>query len=163
MRRSSRERESLRRSIRAFPNPVAEILKLKDTLQLSAVQIVELTDVADTLQAKNGRLYRNIRTLLAKSQEAGDKKQMAGSVAMMLEEASAIRPAPSPRLERCCVLSSGRFSPRKSGPAGERHRGSFVKAVGELSARRPTPRYPTRSPYCDPDRSGVFHHTVILP
>jgi hypothetical protein len=70
------------------PNPVAEILKLKDTLQLSAVQIVALTDVADTLQATNGRLYRNIGTLLAKSQEAGDKKQMAGSIAMMLEEAS---------------------------------------------------------------------------
>ena len=70
------------------PNPVAEILKLKDTLQLSAVQIVALTDVADTLQATNGRLYRTIQTLLAKSQEAGDKKQMAGSIAMMLEEAS---------------------------------------------------------------------------
>jgi len=72
----------------SVPNPVAEILKLKDTLQLSAVQIVALTDVADTLQATNGRLYRNIQTLLAKSQASGDKKQMAGSIAMMLEEAS---------------------------------------------------------------------------
>jgi len=71
-----------------IPNPVADILKLKDTLQLSAVQIVGLSYVADTLQARNGRLYRNIQTLLAKSQEAGDKKQMAGTVAMMLEEAS---------------------------------------------------------------------------
>jgi hypothetical protein len=70
------------------PNPVAEILKLKDTLQLSAVQIVALTDVADTLQATNGRLYRNIQTLLAKSEEAGDKRQMAGSIAMILAEAS---------------------------------------------------------------------------
>ena len=70
------------------PNPVADILALKDTLHLSAVQIVGLTDVADTLQAKNTRIYRNIRTLLAKSQEAGDVGQMAGSVAMMLEEAS---------------------------------------------------------------------------
>ncbi|HEV7837912.1 MAG TPA: carboxypeptidase-like regulatory domain-containing protein [Gemmatimonadaceae bacterium] len=72
----------------AVPNPVAEILKLKDTLQLSAVQIVGLTDVADTLQATNGRLYRNIQNLLAKSEESGDKRQMAGSIAMMLEEAS---------------------------------------------------------------------------
>ena len=70
------------------PNPVAEILALKDTLHLSAVQIVGLTDVADTLQAKNSKIYRNIRTLLAKSQESGDVGQMAGSVAMMLEEAS---------------------------------------------------------------------------
>jgi carboxypeptidase family protein len=70
------------------PNPVADILALKDTLHLSAVQIVGLTDVADTLQSKNTRIYKNIRTLLAKSQEAGDANQMAGSVAMMLEEAS---------------------------------------------------------------------------
>ena len=72
----------------AVPNPVAEILALKDTLHLSAAQIVGLTDVADTLDAQNGRLYRNVQTLIAKSQEAGDVTQMAGSVAMMLEEAS---------------------------------------------------------------------------
>src|ERR1700741_2915992 len=48
------------------PNPVADILALKDTLHLSAVQIVGLTDVADTLQSKNTRIYKNIRTLLAK-------------------------------------------------------------------------------------------------
>jgi hypothetical protein len=70
------------------PNPVADILALKDTLHLSAVQIVALTDVADSLQSKNGTIYQNIRTLLAKSQEAGDVGQMAGSVAIMLEEAS---------------------------------------------------------------------------
>ncbi|MFL5527756.1 MAG: carboxypeptidase-like regulatory domain-containing protein [Gemmatimonadaceae bacterium] len=70
------------------PNPVAEILAMKDTLHLSAVQIVALTDVADSLQARNSKIYKNIRTLLAKSAEAGDAKQMAGTVAMMLEEAS---------------------------------------------------------------------------
>ena len=70
------------------PNPVAEILAMKDTLHLSAVQIVGLTDVADTLQAENTRIYKNIRTLLSKSREAGDVTQMAGSVAMLLEEAS---------------------------------------------------------------------------
>jgi hypothetical protein len=70
------------------PNPIAEILAIKDSLHLSAVQIVALTEVADTLQAKNGRIYKNIRTLLSRSQEAGDVRQMAGSVALMLEEAS---------------------------------------------------------------------------
>jgi hypothetical protein len=70
------------------PNPVAEILAMKDSLHLSAVQVLGLTDVADTLQTKNGRIYRNIRALLSKSQEAGDVTQMAGSVALMLEEAS---------------------------------------------------------------------------
>lgn len=70
------------------PNPVAEILALKDTLRLSAVQIVALTDVADSLQTKNSALYNKIRLLLAKSQAAGDVSQMAGTVAMMLEEAS---------------------------------------------------------------------------
>ena len=70
------------------PNPVSEILALKDTLHLTAVQIVGLTDLADTLQATNTRIYRNIRMLLAKAQEAGDATQMAGSVAIMLEDAS---------------------------------------------------------------------------
>jgi hypothetical protein len=70
------------------PNPVAEILAMKDTLHLSAVQIVALNDVADTLQSRNSKIYRDIRTLIAKSAEAGDATQMAGSVAAMLEEAS---------------------------------------------------------------------------
>ena len=70
-------------------NPVTDILALKDTLHLSAVQILGLTDVADSLQAQNSRIYKNIRTLLTKSAEAGDVTQMAGTVAMMLEEASA--------------------------------------------------------------------------
>jgi hypothetical protein len=81
----SREVASLDATV---PNPVSEILALKDTLHLSAVQIVGLTDLADTLQASNTRIYRNIRILLAKSQEAGDASLMAGSVALMLEEAS---------------------------------------------------------------------------
>src|SRR5450759_5234811 len=84
----SRETEKASAVDATVPNPVAEILGMKDTLHLSAVQVVGLTDVADTLQAKNGRIYRNIRALLLKSQEAGDVTQMAGSVAMMLEEAS---------------------------------------------------------------------------
>jgi hypothetical protein len=71
-----------------IPNPLADILALKDTLHLSAVQVVALTDLSDTLQARNTRIYQDIRTLLAKSQEAGDATQMAGSVAMMLQQAS---------------------------------------------------------------------------
>jgi len=83
-----RESESEPAVDATVPNAVAEILDLKDTLHLSAVQIVGLTDVADTLRAKNTKIYKNIRTLLAKSQESGDVGQMAGSVALMLEEAS---------------------------------------------------------------------------
>ena len=70
------------------PNPVAEILALKDTLHLSAVQIVALTDVADSLYARNSTIYKQIQQLVAKSQEAGDVNQMAGTIAMMLQEAS---------------------------------------------------------------------------
>ncbi len=84
----SRETEKAAGADATVPNPVAEILGMRDTLHLSAIQVVGLTDVADTLQSKNGRIYRNIRALLSKSQEAGDVNQMAGSVAMMLEEAS---------------------------------------------------------------------------
>jgi hypothetical protein len=71
------------------PNPVADILAMRDTLHLSAVQIVALTDVADTLHSKNSKVYQGVQMLLAKSAEAGDATQMAGTVAMMLEEASA--------------------------------------------------------------------------
>ena len=82
-------REAEKQSIDAtVPNPIAIILGMKDTLHLSAVQIVGLGDLSDSLQTRNSRIYKNIRTLLAKSQEAGDVTQMAGSVAMMLEEAS---------------------------------------------------------------------------
>jgi carboxypeptidase family protein len=72
----------------SVPNPLAEILAMRDTLHLSAVQVVALGNLSDSLQAANGRIYQKIRTLLAKSQEAGDMTQMAGSVALMLEEAS---------------------------------------------------------------------------
>jgi hypothetical protein len=70
------------------PNPVAEILALRDTLHLSAVQVVGLTDLADTLKARNTLIYTTIHNLLAKSEEAGDPSQMAGSVSLMLEEAA---------------------------------------------------------------------------
>jgi hypothetical protein len=70
------------------PNPVLDILALKDTLHLSAVQVVGLNDLADSLQSKNTRIYHDIRTLLAKSQAAGDISQMTGTVTLMLEEAS---------------------------------------------------------------------------
>src|SRR2546423_12037410 len=72
----------------SVPNPIAIILEMKDTLHLSAVQIVGLGYLSDTLQIKNARIYKNIRTLITKSAEAGDVTQMAGSVAMMLEQAS---------------------------------------------------------------------------
>lgn len=72
----------------SVPNPLVDILAMKDTLHLSAVQIVELGNLSDTLQTKNARIYSSIRALLAKSADAGDVTQMAGTVAMMLEEAS---------------------------------------------------------------------------
>ncbi|HET9637129.1 MAG TPA: carboxypeptidase-like regulatory domain-containing protein [Gemmatimonadaceae bacterium] len=82
-------REAEKHSLDAtVPNPISIILGMKDTLHLSAVQIVRLGDLSDSLQSKNSRIYKNIRTLLAKSQEEGDATLMAGSVAMMLEEAS---------------------------------------------------------------------------
>jgi hypothetical protein len=85
---TSRESERTSSVDATVPNPVAEILGMKDTLHLSAVQIVALGEVADTLRRKNEKIYRDIHNLLSRSQEAGDVTQMAGSVAMMLEDAS---------------------------------------------------------------------------
>lgn len=70
------------------PNPVADILALKDSLHLSAVQIVGLTDLADSLHAKNSALFRGIHTLIVKQKENGDATEMAGTVSLMLQEAS---------------------------------------------------------------------------
>lgn len=70
------------------PNPVAEILARKDSLHLSAVQILGLTDLADSLHAQNSALFRRIHTLVAKLKENGDPSEMAGTVALMLQEAS---------------------------------------------------------------------------
>lgn len=70
------------------PNPVADILALKDSLHLSAVQIVGLTDLADSLHAKNSALFRGIHTLIVKQKENGDATEMAGTVSLILQEAS---------------------------------------------------------------------------
>lgn len=70
------------------PNPVADILALKDSLHLSAVQILGLTDLADSLHAKNSTLFRDITTLIAKLKATGDATEMAGTVSLMLQEAS---------------------------------------------------------------------------
>jgi hypothetical protein len=50
-----REIEKLPTADVSIPNPVAEILALRDTLHLSAVEIVALSDLSDSLQARNGR------------------------------------------------------------------------------------------------------------
>lgn len=70
------------------PNPVAEILSRKDSLHLSAVQIVALSDLADSLHAKNSALFLRIQKLIARQREDGDATQMAGTVSLMLQEAS---------------------------------------------------------------------------
>ena len=71
------------------PNPVAEILARKDSLHLSAVQIVGLTDLADSLHTRNSALFKRIQTLLTKQKENGDTTDMTMTVSLILQEASA--------------------------------------------------------------------------
>jgi hypothetical protein len=71
------------------PNPVAEILARKDSLHLSAVQIVGLTDLADSLHTQNTALFKRIQTLLSKQKENGDPTDLTGTVSLILQEASA--------------------------------------------------------------------------
>ena len=73
----------------AVLNPVFEILARKELLRLSAVQIVGLSEIADSLQAQNSALYRRVHTLIAKHKQNGDPSEVTGTVAMMLREASA--------------------------------------------------------------------------
>src|SRR5947209_11056758 len=42
------------------PNPIAIILQMKHTLHLTAVQIVNLGDLSDSLQTKHARIYSDI-------------------------------------------------------------------------------------------------------
>ncbi len=71
------------------PNPVAEIIARKDSLHLSAVQIVGLTDIADSLHTQNSALFKRIQTLLSKQKENGDPTDLTGTVSLILQEASA--------------------------------------------------------------------------
>ncbi|HEU4748931.1 MAG TPA: carboxypeptidase-like regulatory domain-containing protein [Gemmatimonadaceae bacterium] len=73
----------------AVLNPVAEMLARKEVLRLSAVQIVGLGEIADSLQARNSVLFRRVHTLIAKANENGASGEVTGTVAMMLREASA--------------------------------------------------------------------------
>ena len=73
----------------AVLNPVAEMLARKELLRLSAVQIVGLSEIADSLHAQNSALYRRVHTLIAKHRQNGDPREVTGTVAMMLTEASA--------------------------------------------------------------------------
>lgn len=72
----------------AVLNPVAEMLARRELLRLSAVQIVGLGEIADSLQAQNSALYRRVHTLIAKHKQNGDPREVSGTVAMMLREAS---------------------------------------------------------------------------
>lgn len=69
-------------------NPVAEILARKDLLRLSAVQVLGLSDIADSLQEQNSALFRRVHTLIARHNQNGDPTEVTGTVAMMLREAS---------------------------------------------------------------------------
>lgn len=71
------------------PNPVTEILARKDSLHLSAVQIVALTDLADSLQSQNTALFKRIQTLITQQKENGDSTDLTVTVSQMLQEASA--------------------------------------------------------------------------
>lgn len=72
----------------SVPNPVAEILVRKDSLHLSAVQIVGLTDLADSLHAQNSALFKRIQTLIARQKENGDPTDMSTTVSLILKEAA---------------------------------------------------------------------------
>ena len=71
------------------PNPVAEILARKDSLHLSAVQIVALTDLADSLHSQNTALFKRIQSLTTQQRENGDPTDLTVTISLILQEASA--------------------------------------------------------------------------
>ena len=84
----ARERDEPAQAETVVPNPVQGILALKDSLHLSAVQIVGLTYLADSLHAKNMAIFRGINTLMARRKENGEASDMTGTISIMLQEAA---------------------------------------------------------------------------
>jgi hypothetical protein len=72
---------------RVAPNPVATMLEMKDTLQLTAEQITRLQAIADSLNAKNDTLITVVEAQIAKGQGGGDLAAIFPAIQPRLQEA----------------------------------------------------------------------------
>jgi hypothetical protein len=72
---------------RVAPNPVAAIIAMKDTLQLSADQVTRLQAVADSLSAKNDTLINDVEQQLAKGQGGADLAAVFPNIQPRLQQA----------------------------------------------------------------------------
>ena len=72
---------------RVAPNPVAAIIALKDTLQLTADQVTRLQAVADSLSAKNDTLISTLEDQLAKGQGGADLAAVFPNIQPKLQQA----------------------------------------------------------------------------
>jgi hypothetical protein len=72
---------------RVAPNPVAAIIAMKDTLQLSADQVTRLQAVADSLSAKNDTLINDVEQQLAKGQGGADFAAVFPNIQPRLQQA----------------------------------------------------------------------------
>lgn len=79
------EPESSPRVDATVPNPVADILALADSLHLSAVQIIGLRDLSDSLRTRNTALLAGIRTYIQQQKGRG-QEEMAKAILQMLNE-----------------------------------------------------------------------------
>jgi hypothetical protein len=72
---------------RIAPNPVAAIIALKDTLQLTPEQVARLQAVADSLSAKNDALITDVEQQLAKGQGGADLAAVFPNIQPRLQQA----------------------------------------------------------------------------
>ena len=72
---------------RVAPNPVAAIIALKDTLQLTTDQVTRLQSVADSLSAKNDTLINDVEQQLAKGQGGADFAAVFPNIQPRLQQA----------------------------------------------------------------------------
>jgi hypothetical protein len=72
---------------RIAPNPVAAIIGMKDTLQLTADQITKLQAVADSLSAQNDTLIKTVEDQLAKGQGGADLAAVFPNIQPKLQQA----------------------------------------------------------------------------
>ena len=72
---------------RVAPNPVAAIIALKDTIQLTEDQVAKLQAVSDSLSAKNDSLIADVERQLAKGQGGADLAAVFPNIQPRLQQA----------------------------------------------------------------------------
>ena len=77
---------------RVLPNPITQILARKDSIALTDSQVVRLTTLRDTLDAKNKRVSDAVKAAIDKAGANPDPGALFGAMRPKLDEGSCEHP-----------------------------------------------------------------------